>query len=189
MTSAIDASSIDENFPVAGIDNPSQGFRDNFNYIKIGLDTASAEITDLQNTTAKVNTDNDFNGVRLENAVINKFFGNVYNYSVLSTNTNINVLNGVYQLATIGANVTLTFTNWPATDLHAKLTLHLTATGVSRDVVFDSLVGNLKYSSNFPTGFDLDPTLTIDTGKHYIIDVWSVDNGDTVFLNYLGEYS
>lgn len=139
MTSAIDASPIDENFPVAGIDNPSQGFRDNFNYIKIGLDTASSEITVLQNTTAKLDADNDFNGVRIENAEVNKLFGAIYNYSVLTANTNINVLNGVYQIATIGANVTLSFTNWPATDRHAKITLQLAATGDTRDVVLAAL--------------------------------------------------
>lgn len=189
MTSAINAAQIDETFPVAGIDNPSQGFRDNFNYIKIGLEVAAGEITDLQNGTAKVNEDNDFNGVRIENAEVNKLYGTVYDYSALSSNSNIDIKNGVYQKASVGANITLNFTNWASTDLYAKITLHLTATGTSRQVNFITVSGNLKYSNNFPAGFDLDPTLTLEVDKYYIIDAWSVDGGDTVFLNYLGEYA
>ena len=47
--SQIDTSNINANFPVQGQDNPSQGFRDNFSYIKIGLDLAAEEITQLEN--------------------------------------------------------------------------------------------------------------------------------------------
>ena len=54
MTSSIDTSSIDGNFPVQGADNPSQGFRDNFSLIKIALDTASGEITDLQDAVGNI---------------------------------------------------------------------------------------------------------------------------------------
>jgi hypothetical protein len=49
MTSQINTSNIDANFPIQGQDNPSQGFRDNFSYIKIALDTAGNEITQLEN--------------------------------------------------------------------------------------------------------------------------------------------
>ena len=35
MASNINTNTIDENYPVAGIDNDSQGFRDNFTSIKI----------------------------------------------------------------------------------------------------------------------------------------------------------
>ena len=40
-------STIDTGFPVAGQDNDTQGFRNNFANIKIGLDRAAAEISDL----------------------------------------------------------------------------------------------------------------------------------------------
>lgn len=191
MTSAINALPIDETFPVAGIDNPSQGFRDNFNYIKTGLGVAAEEITDLQNNTAKVNVDTDFNGVRLENAEINTFYGTVYNYSTLTTNTNINIRNGAYQIAVVDGDITLTFTNWPATDLHGKIILHLTAVNATREVTFNSLSGVLKYSNSFSILGNAVTADSIDLAENidYIIEVWSVDNGDTIFLNYLGEFA
>jgi len=48
MASAITTTNIDVTFPVPGKDNDTQGFRDNFSQIKIGLDTAKSEISDIQ---------------------------------------------------------------------------------------------------------------------------------------------
>ena len=48
MASSITTTNIDTTYPVAGQDNDSQGFRDNFTNIKTALDTASTEITDLE---------------------------------------------------------------------------------------------------------------------------------------------
>lgn len=49
MASNINPTNIDGNFPVAGQDNDSQGFRDNFTNIKTNLQFAQAELNDLQN--------------------------------------------------------------------------------------------------------------------------------------------
>lgn len=51
MASNIIYITIDENFPVAGIDNPSEGFRSNFSIIKQALATAKSEITTIQSNT------------------------------------------------------------------------------------------------------------------------------------------
>ena len=40
MASNIVADTIDDTYPVAGQDNDSQGFRDNFSQIQTGLETA-----------------------------------------------------------------------------------------------------------------------------------------------------
>lgn len=56
MASNIDTSNINKNFPVQGQDNPSQGFRDNFNNIALMLDVAASEITELQNSPVGVST-------------------------------------------------------------------------------------------------------------------------------------
>jgi hypothetical protein len=47
MTSSINTTSIDETFPIAGQDNDSQGFRDNFNNIKNNFGVARDEISAL----------------------------------------------------------------------------------------------------------------------------------------------
>ena len=49
MTSSINSNNIDGTYPVAGQDNDSQGFRDNFTATKTNFNYAASEITDLQN--------------------------------------------------------------------------------------------------------------------------------------------
>lgn len=57
MTSAINdtfLTSINEAYPIAGVNNSSQGFRDNFARIKEGLGTAGKELTYLQDKRIEV---------------------------------------------------------------------------------------------------------------------------------------
>jgi hypothetical protein len=77
MASQITFSSIDENYPVAGQDNDTQGFRDNFNVIKAALLKASEEITTLQQNTEGLELSalsegngTNFNGTFLTGAVL-----------------------------------------------------------------------------------------------------------------------
>ena len=53
MASTINPNNIDITYPIAGQDNDTQGFRDNFRNIKNNLNTARLEITDLQSKTDK----------------------------------------------------------------------------------------------------------------------------------------
>ena len=48
MTSSINPNNIDTTYPIAGQDNDSQGFRDNFTNIKTNFEYAETEIDDLQ---------------------------------------------------------------------------------------------------------------------------------------------
>ena len=62
MASNIDNTSIDATYPIAGQDNDSQGFRNNFSTIKNNFTAAKSEIEALQTNTAKLNETNDFLG-------------------------------------------------------------------------------------------------------------------------------
>ena len=48
MSSNINPNNIDTTYPVAGQDNDSQGFRDNFTNIKNNFTEAQTELNDLQ---------------------------------------------------------------------------------------------------------------------------------------------
>lgn len=147
MTSQIVFSTIDEQYPKAGIDNNSQGFRDNFNIIKEGLSTANGEITTLQNNTAKTDTDNDFNGNIIANAEIRRLSGSVSPLGNVSSNTVLDTREADYFTATVtsgnaGSNpptsVTFTLAFWPATGLHRTVRVQLRGddAGFNRAVVF-----------------------------------------------------
>jgi hypothetical protein len=56
MASNINTSSINANYPIAGQDNDTQGFRDNYSSIKYNFNTAATEITALQSNVSTLQT-------------------------------------------------------------------------------------------------------------------------------------
>ena len=81
MASSITPQTIDGTYPVAGQDNDSQGFRDNFTNTKINFERAAAEITDLQSKavltaplSGTLSTNNNMNGEILRNMQLQQFF-------------------------------------------------------------------------------------------------------------------
>ena len=96
---------IDAAYPVAGVDNDTQGFRDNFQIIKTGLATATSEITTLQSTTAKLTTSNDFNGTNIADANIQVQTSQYHSIGTVTAAQNISFLNGHYQAMTINLAV------------------------------------------------------------------------------------
>jgi hypothetical protein len=150
MTSQIVSSTIDADYPVAGQDNDSQGFRDNFSIIKDGLATGAAEITDLQTNTAKLNADNDFQGNVIANAQTNRLYGTVYHTSSTPT-TNVSLNDGEYQAITLIGNATLTFVDWPEIDRFAKIRLALKSNGTEQTITFASEGGGVVRTEVTPT--------------------------------------
>jgi hypothetical protein len=80
--SNINTNPIDPTFPVPGVNNSSQGFRDNFASIKNNLDITSSELTDLQN---KVVLKSALSGVSLDNDMANTIISNAATRNFRST--------------------------------------------------------------------------------------------------------
>lgn len=135
MASNINYAGINENFPVAGQDNDTQVFRDNFDTIKSSLASAKSEITDLQDNTAKLNVDNDFDGSRIANAIFQdvknlKFDGGQLSAQAPATeiSAEINYNNGGYQVYRFGSNASVTLSGFPTTN-QGKMTLEIYGDG------------------------------------------------------------
>ena len=191
MTSAISTSSIDESYPVAGQDNNSQGFRDNFNAIKTALNTAKGEIDTLQSGTAKLNVANNFNGVLLEDAEVNKFYGSVRQNGTVSTNSDIDLENGPLQIASVGANISLRFINWPDSDLYGKMRLHIkTTSGSSKTITLDSQgVTDIKFVSGEFTASGSLAQVAVANNTEVVVEAWTYDNGVNVYLKNFGVFA
>jgi len=94
MASLINPSNIDVTYPIAGQDNDTQGFRDNFNNIKNNLTTAKNEITDLQSAFS--------NSYGNANVSAHLTSGNISNISVSGTiSANTLTVTGVVQFANL----------------------------------------------------------------------------------------
>lgn len=202
MTSNITAGGIDPNYPVAGQDNDTQGFRDNFRYIQDSLIAAKNEIEDLQDKavlkgelTDGPAVDNNLGGGSIYNGFYNNLHGEVFPDTV-STQTDIDVSAASAQVFTINDDVDFTFRNWPGTlsdGKYAVVRIHLrSGNGSAHSATF--------YSEN-GGDFHCEPNVTVDTqspahpkiqvsanGKHKVIEVWSVTNGGDLYVRYLGEF-
>jgi hypothetical protein len=151
--SLINFGSVDATYPVAGQDNNSQGFRDNFGVIKTGLGQASTEISALQTNAAFKNSANDFGQNVLSNAVIKTFYGASLDLGTVVTNTDISCTNGPLQSVTLATNATLTFKNWPTTSKYAaiRVMLYSDQTAVRIPSFSTENAGTIRYDVAFPT--------------------------------------
>lgn len=121
MSSNINPNNIDGTYPIAGQDNNSQGFRDNFTNTKLNFTYAANEITALQDNailkgplTTGGTVSNDMDGTLLYNATIQDFTATRVDLGTVSGTCTINYASGHYQTVTISSGITLAFTNFPA---------------------------------------------------------------------------
>ncbi len=193
MTSLINFAAINENFPVAGQDNDTQVFRDNFDTIKTNFSTAKTEITDLQDNAARTDEDNDFlynvvGSLTLQDAYLRK---KDYGSAIVAGTQEISFKQAMYHVVKVGANTSLSFTEFPtaAVDLTGlgqigKATLELYGDGTTRTITFTTTGGTvIKKSPGFPGSV----TVTSATNP-VIIEVWQ-HSATVIWMNYLGLFS
>ncbi len=186
--------SINENFPVAGQDNDTQVFRDNFDTIKTSLRYAKEELEIFQDSAtgaARLNQSNNFNQNIISNAVLQGnrdalFDGGNYNASTLD----VTYTNGAYQIYKFGTNVEINFLEFPENETPAgvgKITLELYSDGTTpRNITFKS-IGGLVYKKN--ASLIALGTLTLTSATNpVILEVWRYKSA-TIFLNYVGVFT
>ncbi len=195
MASNIISDTIDATYPIAGVDNDTQGFRDNFTVIKTGLATATSEVSTLQSTTAKLNASNDFNGTNIADANIQVQTSQYHNIGTVVAGQNISFLNGHYQTMTVNlpvATSTIAFnlSDWPARAMYAEMIVGFLGNGTAKTSTFTvSGGGTIKYDTNYPKVSSV-PTLTVDSAANpLLIKFWTYNSGTTVFAQYLGQYT
>jgi hypothetical protein len=193
---------INENFPVAGQDNDTQVFRDNFDTIKTGLRIARDEITALEDITAKLTQDNDFELNVIQNAVLQnnrtqKSDIGIVPLETASDNTiTVDFKNGDYQIYRFRDNVVLDFLNFPGDNRITpfenseigvgKVTLEIYGDGTERNIIF-SLSGS--GASTIKKNVDFPETLTVTSNSDPVfIEVWR-HSTSTFFMRYLGQFS
>jgi hypothetical protein len=184
VPSEIVYNSIDSDYPVAGQDNDSQGFRDNFRIIQDAIATASAELTDLRVKTARLDEDNDFNGSVIFNAKTNNLYGTVFggigNITTPSGKL-VSFIEGQYQLIRVTGNHVISFTGWPETGSYARILLELSNTNVGTDYTVTFGGSTFKPVGGTTTSIVIPGSSTDST----IVEVWTTDGGVNVYLAVL----
>ena len=184
MTSAINPNNIDGAYPVAGQDNDSQGFRDNFTNTATNFQYAADEITDLQNKAILKaaltggSLDNDMNGQPLYNFEVSQVSGLLNQIGTTSGSVTLDWTNGSYQTLTTSGSVTLGFTNFPASGVSASIVLQITVSSTAHTLTLPAAVSigtsNLQgYASN---------VITFNKTGTYTFEFSTVNGGSTVTI-------
>ena len=149
MTSAINPNNINGAYPVAGQDNNSQGFRDNFTNTSTNFQYAANEITALQNntvlTTDLASSSNPVFNNLLTSTLSNGYLQNMYTPLVAQSSTSgsitINYALGSYQ--TIGSttgSIQLGFSNFPAAGKVATVVVQIQISSTAHTLQFPAAV-------------------------------------------------
>jgi hypothetical protein len=150
--STINTNPINVNYPVPGVNNNSQGFRDNFASIVTNLDIAATELTDLQNkvvvkqalTGTVVN--NDMANTLISNASTRSFRATTYNLgNALAGTVLVNASLADVHIGTVAANTTINFGSWPPTGTQSNIQVRLSVSNATAVITFS---GNVIASNN-----------------------------------------
>lgn len=194
--------SIDENFPVAGQDNDTQTFRDNFDTIKTSLRVAQEEITNLEDNTARTDQDTNFNKFEISNVVMRDTRQRA-NAPSDWLGQGIDYRSGSYHVFNIISNSNLFFTNLPGDPTIIdetnsvgvmRIELYAKSTGETSPpytVTFTTSGGTTIKKSGFPAVESGDFVITSSTDP-IVIEVWGRKAGnsfDYIFVKYLGQFS
>jgi len=191
MTSAINPNNIDGAYPVAGQDNNSQGFRDNFTNTKTNFQFAADEITDLQNKVilkqalTGTTLDNNMLGSPLTNAVLSNMSYTRLALGSVSGSQTINYSAAMFQTLTTTGSVNLGFSNFPAAGSQAIVTVQITVSSVAHTVTLTSLgtwvnaVGIQGLNLTSPT----TAVITFAATGTYTFQFTTSDGGTTVTVN------
>ena len=172
-------------YPIPGVDNDTQGFRDNFGNIKNALQAAAQELSNLNLNTSKLNTGtNDYNyGATLYRAPLKAAGFITSTNDNVDVDTDINFLLGSYQKFTIDGDVKLTITNLPQLYSTVRVEVKNFTTG-SSSVNFDTSGFTVKTESSLILPYEL----AASTSTSHVFDLWSIDGGNTVFVKHIGDF-
>lgn len=175
-------------YPVPGVDNDTQGFRDNFASIKNALQSAAQELTQLDLNSVKLNDENDYGyegsiyrGVLKATGVVGTLIEEI------SSSTQINYQLGGYHKVTVDGDATLTVINWPsAGNIYSTVRFEvLTATASTGTINFTQGSNTLKKEASLT----LPHILGADTEVSHVFEMSTADAGSTVFIKFIGTYT
>ena len=192
MTSSINPNNIDTTYPIAGQDNDSQGFRDNFTNIKTNFEYAETEIDDLQAKgifkSALTGTvlDNDMAGAVIKNTKTQAYRATRIALGAVTGSAAIDYSAGNWYSVTTSGSITLAFSNIPAAGNQAFITVTVTVANIAHTMTLPSAVGN-SASAKSIVGIQgiVSNVITFKEAGTYEFQFHTDDGGSAIFLSEL----
>ncbi len=196
MASLVNPSNINGNFPIAGQDNDSQGFRDNFTNIRNNFTFIKSEVEDLQakavlkSALTGTTLNNDFQGSKVKNLQVSNLTETVLDLGQFAGGElQIDLAQGniIKLIAPTSVDIQIAdvIRNWPSSLQHARILLYIN---------FPTADITVKLPGDWSTDLSSVPGLRREDGDliisytdpgDYIYEIASPDSGTTVFFREL----
>jgi hypothetical protein len=196
-SSSVNYLSINENFPVAGQDNDTQVFRDNFDTIKTSLRSTKDELGDILTNAVYTDEDSDFNGNRINNAVLINSKMQFQDLGELSDGTTqtIDLAVANHFKMKLTGDINVDFLNFPGdpqlivqdSDTVGKATIEFYSDGDTREVTFLTSGGAVIKKQTSVTGGWPTPFVADSATDPHVVEVWR-HGQDVIFMHYLGQF-
>jgi hypothetical protein len=190
MASRIVPTNIDGTFPVAGQDNSSQGFRDNFTNTKNNFTFARNEISDLQSKailTAALDgstLNNDMAGTQLIRPQLKAWTQALVDLGSISGTATVSFTVGNFQKITAAGAVTLALSGWPSVGTaggYGSVRVWIVISDYTTQTL--TLPASVSIGVNDISGYSsATSAITFDANGNYIFDFSSIDGGSTYFI-------
>ena len=185
MASNINPNNIDGAYPVAGQDNNSQGFRDNFTNIKVNFQYAADEINDLdskvllKSALTGTTLDNNMNDNLIYAAKIQDFSATRVQIPTTTGSVTVNYASGHFQtVSPTGGNISLAFTNWPDSGSWGWVRLQIAVSNTAYTV---TLPAEVTVGTDQLQGFDsVSGEITFNRTGTYVFEFTTFNGGSTV---------
>jgi hypothetical protein len=200
MASNIEFNPINENYPVAGQDNNSQGFRDNFSVIKNSFEDAKTEIEDLQDNGARTDQDNEFSYNKIIKPTLVAPAILAYPGKEISAGlAEVSLDLGSYHQFDITTSGTIDLAGWPnvndGVDKIGRIVVELTLdSGASTSTIEFTSENSGTIKRETSSVWESASTATsakveLDTpGVARVFEFWSYDNGASVYAKHIGDF-
>ena len=206
MTSQISTSTslIDTTFPISGVDNSTQGFRDNWSRINDTFIIAANEITDLQHhafigtitsltvdgptilTTATINNVtivDPINTLSINTATINKLSGTTATFNTvvatsasIGTISGLNVLTGVGTLAATNASFNTVSSNDASFNAVSSNDATISNVTVTNATITNATIGGVNITDTIITNATITNAIVTNTLNVLNLDVAATMN-------------
>jgi hypothetical protein len=179
MTSQINPNNIDGNYPVAGVPNNTQGFRDNFANTKTNFQYAADEIDELQSKAVLkaaldgTTLDNNLNDNVIYAAQLRDISYSQVTLTQPSGSVNLDFSAGNFQSIPLSSgSVSLSFSNWPAAGTAGVLRFSI---GISNPAHTLTLPAAVNIGTEGIQGYSANVITFVETGTYEF--EFSTNNG------------
>ena len=195
----INTGGIDTTYPVAGQDNDSQGFRDNFSNIKQALDDTKVAVQTLETTSPTgLSADatqgiNNFNDKTISKAILKDTAWAAPSAETIAGETTVDYQSGHYRRLILTTEKpdtnTVVVTNWSPSESMGHMMLEVRSNNANqKKLAFSSPSGDILTDSN---NLDLSAgyfDMTSTSQAKYVFEIWSPDQGANIFVYYVGKF-